>query len=461
MPRKVKRGGVGGGGAGGGGGLKTEEEKLVFLQQKVQAEEEMVKKKEEILTLFLKDKLQKEQRNSGVNLLKLDEGWRSILRQTRAAELRKDVDVLRQTFDRQLDGLDDVIKSLGRDLQEAELQSAQVRRLHLQHVERVRTVQDRHVTELQQQWDNNLQHLSSTFNKDRQQMLSHCERQRAQLDDAEFTLEQQHKKLMNDIIRVYSDSMAAYESAHHDQMAALVLEGKSIQTEKTQKNQQVLVLLCEETKLLDQTIADKLRLLQKTEQQKKKVMKKVQLKETSSETERDETDVVDDVKQKTRELGGQLTRGRSVAKKRLVDLSVQSDAATKRLQTAVVKGQRVLRVAEMCRKLENAITPWSNHSAETEEEGGAKDTFPELRRATRHVTAALLQRDAARTERERLRRDNVQLRTLLRQHLDAMTLSDHAALTVNHAPTTTTMAPLDKDRRPTVVEAGHVVRETL
>ncbi|KAG7511172.1 hypothetical protein JOB18_042412 [Solea senegalensis] len=274
MPRKVKRGGVGGGGARGGGGAKTEEEKLVFLQQKVQAEEEMVKKKEEILTLFLKDKLQKEQRNSGVNLLKLDEGWRSILRQTRAAELRKDVDVLRQTFDRQLDGLDDVIKSLGRDLQEAELQSAQVRRLHLQHVERVRTVQDRHVTELQQQWDNNLQHLSSTFNKDRQQMLSHCERQRAQLDDAEFTLEQQHKKLMNDIVRVYSDSMAAYESAHHDQMAALVLEGKSTQTEKTQKNQQVLVLLCEETKLLDQTIADKLRL-----QQKKKVVKKVQVSE--------------------------------------------------------------------------------------------------------------------------------------------------------------------------------------
>lgn len=56
------------------------------------------------------DKLQKEERNTVVNLLKLNEGWRSILRQTRANDLRKDIGVVRQTFERQLDGLDDVIK---------------------------------------------------------------------------------------------------------------------------------------------------------------------------------------------------------------------------------------------------------------------------------------------------------------------------------------------------------------
>lgn len=56
------------------------------------------------------DKLQKEEKNTAVNLLKLNEGWRSILRQTRAAELRKDVTVLSQTFERHLDGLDSIIK---------------------------------------------------------------------------------------------------------------------------------------------------------------------------------------------------------------------------------------------------------------------------------------------------------------------------------------------------------------
>lgn len=127
-----------------------------------------------------------------MNLLKLNEGWRTILRQTRAAELRKDVSVLTQTFERQLDGLDSVIKvnrccspsnnidspshflpvpfvfqSLERDLQEAERQSAQVRRVHLQHLERLWAQQEKRLQFLQQQWESSVQQLSSRFNSER------------------------------------------------------------------------------------------------------------------------------------------------------------------------------------------------------------------------------------------------------------------------------------------------------
>lgn len=45
-----------------------------------------------------------------MNLLKLNDGWRAILRQTRSAELHDDIVVLRQTFERQLDGVDSIIK---------------------------------------------------------------------------------------------------------------------------------------------------------------------------------------------------------------------------------------------------------------------------------------------------------------------------------------------------------------
>ena len=56
------------------------------------------------------DKLQKEERNTAVNLLKLSDGWRSILRRTRGGELHRDLTLLSQTFERQLDGLDAVVK---------------------------------------------------------------------------------------------------------------------------------------------------------------------------------------------------------------------------------------------------------------------------------------------------------------------------------------------------------------
>lgn len=60
----------------------------------------------------------------------------------------------------------------------------------------------------------------SLFYHFRKQMLTYREQQLAKLEDAEFTLEQRHKHLMSDIIRVYSESLAAYESAHDDQVTS-------------------------------------------------------------------------------------------------------------------------------------------------------------------------------------------------------------------------------------------------
>lgn len=63
-----------------------------------------------IFCVWHQDKLQREERNTAVNLLKLNEGWRSILRQTRTVELREDIAVLSQTFERRLDALDSIIR---------------------------------------------------------------------------------------------------------------------------------------------------------------------------------------------------------------------------------------------------------------------------------------------------------------------------------------------------------------
>uniref|UniRef100_A0A3B5A247 Dynein regulatory complex subunit 2 n=1 Tax=Stegastes partitus TaxID=144197 RepID=A0A3B5A247_9TELE len=156
MPKKTKK-----------GGGKTEEERLVHQQQRAQAEEEMAKKKEETLTLFLKDKLQKEERNTAVNQLKLSESWRMILCQTRAAELHRDAAVQQQTFERQMDELNIIIQRVAADLQEVERQSAHAQRSHLQQVEQLLAQQDRRLQRLQEQWDDCMQDLKSTLSAER------------------------------------------------------------------------------------------------------------------------------------------------------------------------------------------------------------------------------------------------------------------------------------------------------
>lgn len=55
-------------------------------------------------------KLETEKRNSAVNALKVNEGWRSILRQTQDPKLRQHITMLKQQFEREVDGLDGSIK---------------------------------------------------------------------------------------------------------------------------------------------------------------------------------------------------------------------------------------------------------------------------------------------------------------------------------------------------------------
>ncbi|XP_035494745.2 dynein regulatory complex subunit 2 isoform X2 [Scophthalmus maximus] len=386
MTKKVKKGG------GGKGGGKTEEEKGLYLQQRAQAEDEMAKKKEEILTLFLKDKLQKEEKNSAVNLLKLNEGWRTILRQTQPAELRKDAVVLRQTFEKQLDGMDDVIKLLEGDLRDTERQSAQVRRVHLQHVERLWAQQEKRLTFLQEHWEKNLQHLSSGFHSERKQMLEHSRQQQSYLEHSSFTVEQQHKEVMDEIHKLYSESMASYQRAHEDRVhhrtsSALVREGDTALKDKTRQHQETQQLHRREAKDLDDLIVKNQQYIQMTEESRKKVKglqdKVFQLrwklntsKAENESMERNLTAASNEVNQKAHKIQDQLTWDHAGTRKQLVNLTLQSNDATKKLQVVIAKGERDLRIAEMCckleRKLENVFTSSplaeDDHRSVTEEE---------------------------------------------------------------------------------------------
>lgn len=108
-----------------------------------------------------------EESNTAVNLLKVNDGWRSILRQTRRAELRHDVTVLSQTFERHLDGLDCLLHNLEADIHKADQQAAEVRCIHVRNLKRLQEVQNKRLRILQQQWESGLQLLTSKFNSER------------------------------------------------------------------------------------------------------------------------------------------------------------------------------------------------------------------------------------------------------------------------------------------------------
>ena len=230
MPRKAKRG--------------------VGRKRGVKKVELTPKEKEQIL----EDKLQKADKNTTVNLLKLKDCWRSVLRKSKASELREDIDILKQTFERQLEDKDNVIEGLQRDLKRAELQWAKVRRVHLQNVERQRALQEKQLMFLKLQWEDGLKCSNSSFKSDQKQMNAHSQMKTVNLEDAKLIVEQRHQEVFSEIHRLYNESIASNESAHVDRKAALVLEGLIAVNEKKRLKQDILELHHIEAKQLDNLV---------------------------------------------------------------------------------------------------------------------------------------------------------------------------------------------------------------
>ncbi|XP_060937845.1 dynein regulatory complex subunit 2-like [Limanda limanda] len=430
---------------------------------------------------ILKDKLQKEEKNTTVNLLKLNEGWRTVLRESRACELHQDLGIFKQTFERQLENKDNVIEGLRCDLKGAEHQWAQVCRIHMQNIERQRALQEKQLMLLKQQWEDGLQRTNSSVKCDRKQMLAHSKTKSADLEDTKLIVEQRHLKVIDEIHRLYNESIAATESAHLDRRAALVLEGVIAVNENLRLKQDIMELQQKESKELDKLVLKTQQCIQTSEKTKRRVQKlqdcvfQLRMKLHSNKTEKEyvEQDLPaarNKEKQVTYKLRDNLTHSQSVAWRQLIELTVQSDNASKKLKVVIADGERVLRVAELCQKLEgrqknvfmstcSAEDP--NRSMTEVEQAMEMSEFPELWRVMRHSYATLVHRDALKKCNNDLSSENQQLRLLLCQHTDAMEARDHAPggrqapLTVQQAPTS--MALPDTTRRKTVIGAVNIV----
>ncbi|KAF5398453.1 hypothetical protein PHET_07647 [Paragonimus heterotremus] len=115
----------------------TEEEKAVYIEQQRLAEEEAKAKKSALLSKYLQDKLEREERIAKLNQFKLIHHWRAIMRDAKSKELKKDVNILSQTFERIIDRKDSIIRTLIKDLNEAEEQHMMSLRSHLENVDRL------------------------------------------------------------------------------------------------------------------------------------------------------------------------------------------------------------------------------------------------------------------------------------------------------------------------------------
>ncbi|XP_043520100.1 dynein regulatory complex subunit 2 [Frieseomelitta varia] len=78
----------------------NEEERMRYMQHRLEFELETKRRKQQLIAIFTKNKLKHEEVFSKLNIAKINEKWRYVLRQIKCKEFHKNVKYLNTTFDR-------------------------------------------------------------------------------------------------------------------------------------------------------------------------------------------------------------------------------------------------------------------------------------------------------------------------------------------------------------------------
>jgi hypothetical protein len=488
----------------------TEEERIIFMEQQRLAEEEMRKTKEDMLTQFLKNKLAKEEKATRFNLNKLDHQWRTIMREAKSKELKKDLEILSQTFERVVDRKESVIKSLGKDLLEAEEQYSMALRSHLQNVDYLIDLQRQRIEQLRREFCEEQSMLVKEFESERELITVQHQLEMRELQDIMYAMEQNFLEKESDARGEFQSQRDELKNKNLEDKHALRIQLEAVvedlwgqfttalrnyqdATEERKKAFEELKAKDERSaKEIDMQMRKLQRITDKISQVKSKIAASSREFEDRNKNMKEEREALlmlfQDVK-------SQMNRLHSTERERLVKLTIMCDAALKDLKAKSAKCERILKLAEMCRRLETEeekVLPFYVSSLTDEEKEAIEQAVTEeaveplsaamfkyapLENFWKRYNKVLLDRVALEKERSVVQLQNQQLRMLLKQYLDGISVNDeilnrvNPLFIVNNRTNIQINVPMNEPRvtrrlpqqlqQPTVIEAAHVARTHL
>merc|ERR1719267_270929 len=125
----------------------------------------------EVRKKYLKNQSTIEAKNSRHNLNKIQESWLKIMRSAKTKQLKKDVEIISQNHERDVDRKDAILQMLDRDLDEAEEQHQVAIRSHLLSVDRLLEIQQSRLQALEQDFQADVRTLEEEFKVEKDQLM--------------------------------------------------------------------------------------------------------------------------------------------------------------------------------------------------------------------------------------------------------------------------------------------------
>lgn len=112
----------------------SDEERARYLQHRADIEEEARRRKQQLIAVYMKNKLRREEAFARLNLAKINQEWRTVLRNLKCTELRDELRAVEQQFTVALERKQKEITRLLTELDVCEEQYGRMRDAHVLNV---------------------------------------------------------------------------------------------------------------------------------------------------------------------------------------------------------------------------------------------------------------------------------------------------------------------------------------
>ncbi|KAJ3021787.1 Dynein regulatory complex subunit 2 [Thoreauomyces humboldtii] len=444
-PKKGKKGGKKGG------------DKLLKSEFQLLKDEEGRRRYLQDIKDKAKEKQGLEEKNAHINTLKIQTRWREIMKAAKAKDLGSHLQVLASTHSRHLDRKSASINNLARDIHEAESQYSTALQSHCANVDTLVDLQAARLQTLQSQFEGDMGVLEEEFcrerarltvlhAKERSDVLGIMGRMEQEFGDAEADARHEYSSLRDDVKNKNLEEKHALRIQLEGTVEDLwrqfqgALNQYNASTEERKKQ-------FEELKSKDSKNA------QEIEQQMRKLVK---LQETIAHIKSRLSSNAHDFDARTRalrqtkesiqahfqNLKRKMNAFRDGERRKLTELTIVSNKVIKDLEKKVGKAEKIIRLAEMNRKLETEeekVVPFYSESAVDPVEMGKvlKDAtsqdladvilpkeFAAMEQFHKRYNKASLDRLALEKQRAQLHDENLHLRGILKQYLDGISVNE-------------------------------------
>ena len=180
------------------GGIPPTQNIKIRQIAKTHEEFDQLKKLADMKRGVLRTKIKEEHKFVNFNKRKLMTYWRKIMRMAKTEDLRNEIEILSQQYQRELDTKEAYIQLLDKNLDEAEDQFQMALNSHLMHIESLASVQDARIRGLQDEFRRDLEILDYEYQKEWTDMDKTHNDQIKELEDTIETVREEQRRVQEE-----------------------------------------------------------------------------------------------------------------------------------------------------------------------------------------------------------------------------------------------------------------------